>query len=61
MKMQELPENAITHQIGDCEAITIPIIGFEKLISFKSPNGHWVHKDYRVESKKTRKKGQKKA
>jgi hypothetical protein len=57
--IKKLPDDATEHETGDFVAVTIPVDGFEKLIVFHGPAGSWVHKDYRVAPKKSKKKGKK--
>lgn len=61
VRMKRLPENAKTHNLKDgTVAHTIEADGFQKLIAYHTPNGSWVHQDYRDKPKKNRKKGKKK-
>lgn len=59
VRTKKLPDNATEHETGDFNAVTVPADGFDKLIVFNGPKGSWVHKDYRVTPKKSRKKGKK--
>ena len=54
-----VPDNVDIHNIqetGKDIAYTIPADGFDKLIGYKTEKISWVHKDYRIQSKKGKKR-----
>jgi len=59
MRIKKLPDNATEHECGDFNAVTIPAGGFEKLIVFNGPNGSWVHQNFKITPKKSKKKDKK--
>ena len=53
----ELPEGVIIYHNEAFDAITVPDDGFEKLVAYYTQEkGTWVHKNFRKESKKSKKK-----
>jgi len=56
----KLPDDVITYEGEGYTAHTVPREGFEKLIGWQSEVRDWVHKDYRVETKKKKQKKKKK-
>jgi len=61
-KTKPMPDNAVTYILDKDThtiAVCVPADGFEKLIMYEKSGRSWVHKNFKIERKKSRKKGKK--